>query len=260
MSPRDCADRKSGLSYDRSRLRGLHLKHTLALLTALALGLAGTAAMATAEPKFERIAQHEQIELRRYPPFIVAETLVAGDLDEASNKGFRILAGYIFGDNVAASPAADQSQPSQKIAMTAPVTMEPVGEPSEKIAMTAPVTMEPLTDEGQARQTPPALTGSQRWRMHFVMPSHYTLGTLPRPNNPAVQLREVPAMTWAVLRYSGLNTQASIQRRTDELLAWLAARDIRTVGSPQLARYNPPWILPMFRRNEILQQIEYPSN
>ena len=144
--------------------------------------------------------------------------------------------------------------------MTAPVTMEPVSESSQKIAMTAPVTMEPLTDEGQASQTAPALPGSQRWRVHFVMPSRYTLGTLPKPNNPAVQLREVPAKTWAVLRYSGFNTQASIQRRTDELVAWLAAQKIQTTGSPQLARYNPPWTLPMFRRNEIMQEISYPPN
>lgn len=239
------------------------MKHKLAILTALALGLAGTTAMATEEPKFELIAQHEQIELRRYPPLVVAETFVAGDLDEASGKGFRILAGYIFGDNAAASPAPlDPSQPqtSRKIAMTAPVTMEPLGESSEKIAMTAPVTMEPLTDEGQTRPTTPDLPGAQRWRMHFVMPSQYSLSTLPRPNNPAVQLREVPARTWAVLRYSGFNTQASIQKRTDELLAWLAEQNIRTVGSPQLARYNPPWTLPMFRRNEIHQEIEYPPN
>lgn len=217
--------------------------HTLALLAALALGLAGTAAMATEEPKFERIAQHDRIELRRYPPLIVAETFVSGDLDQASGKGFRILAGYIFGDNVTASPALlDRPQPS------------------EKIAMTAPVTMEPLTDERQSGDAPIDLPGSQRWRMHFVMPSHYTLSTLPKPNNPAVRLREVPARIWAVLRYSGFNTQASIQERTDELLAWLAARNIRTVGSPQLARYNPPWTLPVFRRNEILQEIEHPSN
>jgi hypothetical protein len=105
-----------------------------------------------------------------------------------------------------------------------------------------------------------ALPGSQRWRVHFVMPSRYTLSTLPKPNNPAVQLREVPAKTWAVLRYSGFNTQASIQQRTDELVAWLAAQKIQIIGSPQLARYNPPWTLPMFRRNEIMQEILYPPN
>lgn len=237
------------------------MKHTIQLIIALALGLLGTAAMATEEPEFERIAQHDHIELRRYPAFIVAETFVAGDLDEASVKGFRTIADYIFGNNVAAGPdLLDRPQASEKIAMTAPVTMEPVSESSRKIAMTAPVTMEPLTDEGPASQKSPALQGSQRWRVHFVMPSRYTLETLPKPNNPAVQLRELPAKTWAVLRYSGLNTQASIQRHSDQLVAWLAAQKIQTIGSPQLARYNPPWTLPMFRRNEIMQEILYPPN
>ena len=88
------------------------------------------------------------------------------------------------------------------------------------------------------------------------MPSAYTLASLPKPNNPAVQLREVPAKTWAVLRYSGFNTEAGIQQRTDELLAWLAGRNIKVIGSPQLARYNPPWTLPMVRRNEIMLEVE----
>ena len=48
----------------------------------------------------------------------------------------------------------------------------------------------------------------------------------------------------------------TLQQRIDELRAWLVARQIRTIGNPQLARYNPPWTLPMFRRNEIMQEIE----
>jgi len=102
------------------------------------------------------------------------------------------------------------------------------------------------------------MQGATRWRMHFVMPSQYTLATLPKPSNPAVTLRQVPAKTWAVLRYSGFNTEAKIQQKTNELVAWLAAQKIKPLGSPQLARYNPPWTLPMFRRNEIMLEIERP--
>jgi hypothetical protein len=140
--------------------------------------------------------------------------------------------------------------------MTAPVTMEPVNTASQKIAMTAPVAMEPLPATGQVGPMPQAMQGAKRWRVHFVMPSNYTLNTLPKPNNPAVQLREVPAKTWAVLSYSGFNTEAGIQRRTDELVAWLAEQKMLTTGSPQLARYNPPWTLPMFRRNEIMLELQ----
>ena len=206
--------------------------------------------MAVEEPKFESMAQDGAFELRQYPPFIVAETWVAGDMDEASSKGFRAIADYIFGNNRALG-AADAAA-SAKIAMTAPVTMEPVAA-SQKIAMTAPVTMEP---QAPAAGTPAALQGATQWRVHFVMPSQYTLATLPQPNNPAVLLREVPSQQWAVLRYSGFNSEAAVQQHTDELLAWVAARQLTPVGNPQLARYNPPWTLPMFRRNEILLQVQ----
>jgi len=215
--------------------------------------------MATEEPKFERLSQQGNIELRRYPAFVVAETTVEGDMDAASGKGFRVIADYIFGNNQTQSTATDAA--SEKIAMTAPVTMEPVAAPSQKIAMTAPVAMEPLASQSAGNDGVPgmpAMQGAKRWRMHFVMPSQYTLASLPKPNNPAVTLREVPAKTWAVLTYSGFNTESKIQQKTDELVAWLAGQKIKTLGSPQLARYNPPWTLPMFRRNEIMLEIEQP--
>lgn len=229
---------------------------------ALALGLWGQNAMATEEPAYETLSVHGSIELRRYAPYIVAETTVEGDMDAASGKGFRAIADYIFGNNVAV--ASSTAQGSEKIAMTAPVTLEPLSPAtgaaapaaSQKIAMTAPVGLQPLPSADSAGANPPRLQGAQRWRVHFVMPAGYTLATLPKPNNPAVRLREVPATTWAVLRYSGVNTEAVVQQRTEELMAWLAERNTQTVGSPQLARYNPPWTLPMFRRNEIMWQTE----
>lgn len=230
------------------------MKHTIALIILPTLGLLGIPAMATEEPKFELVSKHDHIELRRYPAIVVAETIVDGDMDAASGKGFRAIADYIFGNNLAVGSVPDKG--SEKIAMTAPVTMEPVNAASQKIAMTAPVAMEPLPSAGQASQMQHAIQGAKDWRMHFVMPSSYTLKTLPKPNNPAVKLREVPAKTWAVLSYSGFNTEAGIQQRTNELVAWLAEKKIKSTGNPQLARYNPPWTLPMFRRNEIMLEIE----
>ena len=222
----------------------------------VALALPGGKAMATEEPGFELLSKHDNIELRRYPAFIVAETTVEGDMDAASGKGFRAIADYIFGNNRVNTPDAEAS--SEKIAMTAPVTMEPVAPASQKIAMAAPVAMEPLASQATGNDGMPVMQGATRWRMHFVMPSQYTLATLPKPNSPAVTLRQVPAKTWAVLRYSGFNTEAKIQQKTNELVAWLAAQKIKPLGSPQLARYNPPWTLPMFRRNEIMLEIERP--
>lgn len=238
------------MSHYSQTMRTALVKHTIKLIISLTLGVFGTTTMATEEPKFELLSKHGHIELRRYPSFIVAETLVDGDMDAASGKGFRIIADYIFGNNVSSGTTLKQG--SEKISMTAPVTMEPVKPASQRVAMTAPVALQPLPNSGQVSQEPQAMQGANRWRVHFVMPSAYTLNTLPKPNNPAVQLREVPSKTWAVLSYTGFNTETGIQQRTDELVAWLAGQKIETTGSPQLARYNPPWTLPMFRRNEIM--------
>jgi hypothetical protein len=208
--------------------------------------------MATEEPKFEIISQHKDIELRQYPAMIVAEVEVIGDMDAASGQGFRAIADYIFGNNVAVTPSSENG--SEKIAMTVPVTLTPVKATAKKIAMTAPVVLAP--SNASAPSDIPALQGAQQWRFHFVMPSSYTLATLPKPNNPAVVIRELPAKTWAVLTYSGFNTEAGTQKRIDELRTWLASQNLKAVGSPQLARYNPPWTLPMLRRNEVMLEVE----
>jgi hypothetical protein len=99
----------------------------------LGLLLWNHSAMAIEEPAFKVVSKSGSFEVRQYAPMMVAETLVEGDMDEASNRGFRRIADYIFGNNQSA-----QGGNAAKIAMTAPVTVEPQ---SEKIAMTAPVTI-----------------------------------------------------------------------------------------------------------------------
>jgi len=233
------------------------MKTAFRSLILLALGLLlGEHAMATEEPKFEIVSHQGDFQLRRYPLLIVAETTVEGDMDAASNKGFRAIADYIFGNNQSVASAPESA--SEKIARAAPVTLEPMAATPQKIAMTAPVAIEPLTSAASGARVMPSMQGAKRWRVHFVMPSQYTLANLPKPNNANVNLRQVPAKTWAVLSYSGFNTESQVQQKSDELMAWLLAQKIQSVGSPQLARYNPPWTLPMFRRNEVMIEIEQP--
>lgn len=209
---------------------------TLFLLTAFMMG---QSAMAIEEPAFKIVLKAETFELRQYAPMLIAETLVEGDMDEASNKGFRKIADYIFGNN-----RSNQSGNSGKIAMTAPVTIEPQ---SEKIAMTAPVTLS---------TTGADLSKAKQWRVHFVMPSQYTMSSIPQPNNPDVKLKEVPGKLFAVHSYTGFNTMAKVQSKTDELLAWVQQKNFKPLGTAQLSRYDPPWTLPMFRRNEIMMEVE----
>jgi hypothetical protein len=214
----------------------------LAALAVCAVVFNSGAAMAIEEPAFELIEKAEPYEIRQYRPFVVAETFVDGDLDKASSAGFRLIADYIFGNNLAVgSKSGDKT--NEKIAMTAPVAAEPV---SEKIAMTAPVLAEPQT----------AGMNASRWRIHFVMPSQYSLATLPKPVNPAVQLRAVPGQRFAVLVFTGFAGAEKVQAKSDELLAWVRQRGFKARGVVQLARYNPPWTLPFFRRNEVMIELQ----
>jgi len=205
----------------------------LGWLCALFVLLFANVAMAIEEPNFKLVEKSGNFELRLYAPRVVAETLVDGSLNDASSAGFRRIADYIFGNNTSHKGG------SEKISMTSPVTMAPKADEaaSEKISMTAPVTMQ---------------QSAGQWRMYFVMPSQYTLSTLPTPNNPAVTLRELPETRMAVLRFSGLAGEEKTATKTAELIAWLKSKNITPTGTPELARYNPPWTLPFLRRNEVM--------
>jgi hypothetical protein len=184
--------------------------------------------VAVEEPPFASVFQDGAFEVRDYPALVVAEVTVTGEQKEAANKGFRLLAGYIFGGN----------RQKRSIAMTAPVAQEST---SEKIAMTAPVT--------QTR------TGGE-WVVRFTMPGSYSLETLPEPNDARVRLRVTPPARLAVVRFSGRARSDNVAAKTAELSAWIRQRGLRPAGAASLAQYNPPWTLWFMRRNEVMVPIE----
>ena len=93
-------------------------------------------------------------------------------------------------------------------------------------------------------------------QVQFVLPKGVTLATAPEPTDPRVQLRVVPAGTWAVIRYSGTWSQANYVEHLDELKASLKTAGVATQGEPVLARYNAPFTPWFMRRNEIWLQVE----
>ena len=184
------------------------------------------------EPAYTVLEKKDGYEIREYAPYIKAEAEVTGTYAEATNQGFRIIADYIFGNNVR----------KESISMTTPVLESPQIPQPEKIAMTVPV-LELGTDS--ATRT-----------IAFVLPSKYTLDTLPIPNNPAVKLTPVPARKVAVLRFTWYPTETRIASKKYKLGEMLA-RDNKTItGEFETARYNPPLSMPLTLRNEIIIQIE----
>ena len=181
--------------------------------------------MAIEEPEYTRFTVDGAYEVRRYRPVIVAEVRVTGDMQAATNAGFRLLAGYIFGGN----------KGRRSIAMTAPVTLS-AGE-GTRIAMTAPVTL-----AGQ----------NGDWVVQFSMPRQWSLDTLPVPDDRRVQLRELPERQMAVLTFSGFTSPSRVARKGVELTDWAVQRGLEVEGTPSLARYDPPWTPWFMRRNEVM--------
>jgi len=183
-----------------------------------------------AMPAYTVVAEKQDYEIRRYEPFIVAETRRGENPAEALSAGFNELFRYITGNN----------EGSSKIKMTAPVLRSP--EPQgTKIPMTAPVLRQ---GEG---------AGSV---IAFVMPPGSTLESLPRPTSPAVTLREVPARTVAVVTFSGYATEGTLEEKTENLLQALKRDGVSPRSVPGIALYDPPWTPPFMRRNEILVEVE----
>jgi effector-binding domain-containing protein len=157
-------------------------------------------------------------------PTIVAEVVVNGSFEDASNAAFQKLFKYISGSNTSRS----------KIAMTAPVKQEPE---AEKIAMTAPV--------GQR-------AAEQGWAVSFMMPASYTMDTIPLPVDDSIVLREIPAHRAAAIRYSGRWSEKRYRKHLELLENWIEQNGLEPTGQPLWARYNAPFVPWFMRRNEIL--------
>jgi effector-binding domain-containing protein len=189
-------------------------------------------AMAVEEADYEVIRKTNAFEIRDYAPHIVAETVVAGNLEDAGSVAFKILFGYISGDN----------RSRQDVEMTAPVSQQVN---REKINMTAPVGQQPIGD---------------KWVVSFMMPASYTMETLPVPEDPKVKLRQVPGRRMAVVRYTGFWSESGYLKNKLKLKAWIRENEFTAVGDPIWARYNPPFTPWFLRRNEILIQVAPDEN
>ncbi len=111
----------------------------------------------------------------------------------------------------------------------------------EKIAMTAPV----LTQQQ-----------GETLSMSFVMPSRYERSTLPTPRSDQVVVEEWTARELGVLRFSGWTGNRKVQKHARELREALTELHREPKGEAFLMRYNPPWTLPMLRRNELAIRLQ----
>jgi len=180
------------------------------------------------KPKYDVVQKEGKFQLRQYQRQIIAETVVESDFGEAGNAAFRRLFDYISGEN----------RSKESIKMTAPVNQKA---DSQKIAMTAPVTQQKA--EG-------------KYSVSFIMPSKYTMDTLPEPAAADVTIKTIPARRMAAIRYSGSWSQKKYEARKTLLEDFINRNGLKITGKDIFARYDPPFQLWFLRRNEVLFPVE----
>ena len=189
------------------------------------------------KPKYSVLETKNGYEVRKYESYITASTVIEDtslNRTEKMNAGFRKVAGYIFGDN-----KLDTGE-IKEIAMTSPVIEE---DGSLEIAMTVPV----IENDNQDLDSK---------KVSFVLPSEFTLETLPEPNNKDVVIEEISEQYWAVLGFSGLSSDEKKEKYTKRLLEKIGS-DYQ-VGRVQFAYYDPPSTLPFLRKNEVwIELLDY---
>ena len=185
------------------------------LLVAGALGAWAYVKLTIETPAYTLVERDGPIELRDYPAMTVAEVVTRGTREDAVRAGFRPLARYIFA----------RERDGEKIAMTAPVTQEPVVE------------------------------GAPEWKVRFVMPRRFALEDLPLPAGSDVQLLTTEPGRMATIRFAGIANDALMAGKEAELRRWLEAHGLRPTAPPVYAYYDDPFTPGFMRRNEVLFEV-----
>jgi DNA gyrase inhibitor GyrI len=205
------------------------MKKFILVLTSLFLaGCSVVGIRSASEPKYQILVDSDKIEIRQYPPMVVAQTAVNTDYKDSSSQGFNRLAGYIFGNN----------KNEQKMSMTAPVFQE---QEFAIMDMMVPVIQQKT---------------QKVWLMAFVLPQNYTVSSAPTPLDSAVLIKDMPSKKVAVIKYSGSLSEHGIEEKSEELKHWLFKKGYKPISTSRSAAYDPPWTLPFLRRNEVHIDIE----
>lgn len=192
----------------------------VSLHSTLATALVAVSVAVAAEARMYRgyempsyvVSQAEgDFEIRSYGPQLLAEVTVRGDRSTAVNRGFRALAGFIFGGNAE----------GQKVDMTVPVA-----------------------------QTEDA-NGDGTWTVQFMMPSEFSSETLPKPENSAIRFVETAPSQQVVVRFSGRWSDEKLAKKQDALRQWAEKQGLSLATGPRFYFYDSPFTLPFNRRNEV---------
>lgn len=117
-------------------------------------------------------------------------------------------------------------------------------EKNEKMAMTVPV-INTMEDAGMS--------------MEFVHPASHQK-TPPKPTADNLRIKDYPAHTVALMRFNGKIKPKRLAKIQMVLSEMIKENGYEIAGAFRLARYNSPFSIPMFRRNELMVEVSKSSS
>ena len=115
-------------------------------------------------------------------------------------------------------------------------------EKNQEIKMTAPVTQ--IKKNGNTY-------------MQFYLPSKFNSKSIPNPSDANVKISKMDSGFYAVIKYSGRNSEKNFIKHRDILEKELKKNNISVLSSAIKAGYNSPFTLPILRRNEAMYKIDF---
>ena len=179
------------------------------------------------ELKYYKIKSYEKFEIRYYPIHLVATIKLKGSFDEVGNQGFKALLNYIQGDNSSYQTKLDSAE----------------GAKGRSIDMTSPVNQISLALQ-------------DTYEVSFIMPSQYSLNTLPVPKDPRIKLRTVPGSFRVVRRYADSWDQKHYIYHRKILVDAVKEKGFTLLSKDTFARYNAPFVPWFLKRNEVMFKIK----
>ncbi len=175
------------------------------------------------ELKYYVILKEHSMQIRKYRPFILAQTIVRGEFNVARELAMKRLQHYLHGHN----------DFRERIRRTTPIFQSR----GERLSFTSCVNDKPQEES---------------WIMGIILPSRFGIGNMPHPLEKNIKLLKIPSLIVASRRYSGSNSEEVIDKQSDELYRWIEKHPkYKIISEPRYAQYDGPYVVPIFRRNEI---------
>lgn len=107
--------------------------------------------------------------------------------------------------------------------------------------------------------TPVLISKTGTYKMSFILPKRFTLQSVPLPTNNEILIHFVDEKKLAAIKFSGFMWDFIVKRKKSLLKKWVDSEtNFKPTKGYITAGYDAPWVLPFWRRNEVLIEVKLP--